>query len=145
MTQTLELGSRPRQGRPRRLLAPALVVGGLGAATLALALRDPHQKGSWGLCPSHAIGLDCPGCGCLRAVNDLTHLRLADALSSNLFFVVLVVPVVVFLLGRWALDRWRGVERAPSRRTTPLLVAAGVVLAVFTVLRNLPGFEYLAS
>ena len=28
---------------------------------------------SWGLCPSAALGFSCPGCGGLRAVNDLTH------------------------------------------------------------------------
>lgn len=142
---TVALTDEPQLGRRQRLLRPGLVIGALGAASLALALRDPHARGSWGLCPSQAMGIDCPGCGCLRAVNDLMHLRLADALSSNLFFVALVVPVTVFLLGRWTADSWRGVRREPGRRTTPLLVAAGVALAVFTVLRNLPGFEYLAS
>lgn len=131
--------------RRRRLLPPAVTIAGLGAATLALALRDPHVQGAWGLCPSQAVGIDCPGCGCLRAVNDLTHLRVADALSSNLFFVVLVVPVVVFLLGRWVVDAWRGTDRPASPSTTPLLVAAGVALVVFTILRNLPGLEWLAS
>ena len=45
------------------MLAPALTIGGLGLATLALHLRDPHAHGSWGLCPSAAIGIYCPGCG----------------------------------------------------------------------------------
>ncbi|WP_148614902.1 DUF2752 domain-containing protein [Nocardioides rubriscoriae] len=130
--------------RARRVSGPLLTIAGLGAATIALALRDPHQRGSWGLCPSRALGFDCPGCGGLRAVNDLTHGRLLDAASSNLYLVV-GLPVAVYLLGRWVLDAWRGTERAASPLTTPLLVTAGVVLVVFTVLRNVPAFGWLAS
>ncbi|MFI2707066.1 DUF2752 domain-containing protein, partial [Nocardioides sp. CER28] len=59
--------------RRERLRLPLLTVGGLGAATLALYLRDPHQRGSWGVCPLSLAGIYCPGCGGLRAVNDLTH------------------------------------------------------------------------
>lgn len=131
------------RGLPR-LTWPLVTIAGLGAATVALALRDPHVTGSWGLCPSAALGFDCPGCGGLRAVNDLTHGRVLDAASSNLYFVVLL-PVAVFLLGRWALDAWRGTERAVSPSTTPLLVLGAVALVVFTVLRNLPAFGWLAA
>ncbi|MCW2812780.1 MAG: hypothetical protein JWN84_235 [Nocardioides sp.] len=130
--------------RARRVSGPALTLAGLGAATLALALRDPHEQGSWGLCPSRALGFDCPGCGGLRAVNDLTQGRLLDAASSNLY-LVLAIPVVALLLGRWALDAWRGTERASSALTTPLLVVAGVALVAFTLLRNVPAFGWLAS
>ncbi len=131
-------------GRWERLTAPALTIGGLAATTLALHVRDPHDAYSWGLCPSAAVGLACPGCGGLRAVNDLTQGRLLDAASSNLY-LVLAIPVVVLLLGRWALDAWRGTERVPSALTTPLLVVAGVALVAFTVLRNVPAFGWLAS
>ncbi|MEO9324634.1 DUF2752 domain-containing protein [Nocardioides sp. C4-1] len=137
------VASEPDVARSRRVLWPAATIAGLGAATLALAVRDPHERGSWGLCPSAAVGIACPGCGGLRAVNDLTHGRVLDAASSNLYLVV-AIPVVVFLLGRWALDAWRGTERGGSAATTPLLVVAGVALVAFTVLRNLPGLEWLA-
>ena len=131
-------------GRARRVSGPALTIAALGAATAALAVRDPHQQGSWGLCPSRAMGFDCPGCGGLRAVNDLVHGRLLDAASSNLFLVV-AIPVVVLLLGRWAADSWRGTDRARSALTVPLLVTAGVVLVAFAILRNVPAFAWLAS
>ncbi len=144
MTALPLVGAGPRSARTRRVSGPAATIAGLGAATVALALRDPHRSGSWGLCPSRALGFDCPGCGGLRAVNDLTHGRLLDAASSNLYLVA-AMPVVVFFLARWALDSWRGTERAPSVLTTPLLVTAGLVLVAFTVLRNLPAFDWLAS
>ena len=125
--------------RRERLRAPGLVVGGLALATLALRLRDPHVAGSWGLCPSAALGFWCPGCGGLRAVNDLTHGDVAAAASSNLLLVVLA-PVVVVLLGLWALSRWRGrpVARLRGRAAPVVLVAALAAVAAFTLLRNLP-------
>jgi hypothetical protein len=126
--------------RARRLRGPLLTAAGLGTAALALVVRDPHRHGSWGLCPFKAItGWDCPGCGGLRAVNDLGHGQLLDAAHSNLLFVA-SLPL---LLGLWVLAVQRGwTGRAPHRlapRTTRALVAAGTVLALaFTVYRNTP-------
>lgn len=137
----------PTSDRSRldRMRAPAAVIGGLGLASLALHLRDPHVEGSWGLCPSAAwFGVWCPGCGGLRAVNDLTHGDVVAAASSNLAFVV-VLPFLLLGLAVWTLDRWRGRERSVPPRA---MVAAGVVVAVgvvvFTVLRNLAAGSWLA-
>ncbi|WP_408899183.1 DUF2752 domain-containing protein [Nocardioides sp. R1-1] len=130
--------------RGRRMAAPAVVVGGLAAATLALRLRDPHTSGSWGACPFALAGISCPGCGGLRAVNDLTHLELGAAASSNLL-LVLALPLVLYALGRWTRGAWTGRGWALSSRAT--MLTAGVVLAamaVFTVLRNLPAGSWLA-
>jgi len=130
--------------RWERVRGPVLVIGGLAAATLALHLRDPHQHGSWGLCPSAALGIYCPGCGGLRAVNDLTNGDLAGAASSNLLFVVLM-PAIIALLVLWAADRWSGRSRhIDGRRARATLVGIGVVAVVFTVLRNLPMGAWLA-
>ena len=141
-----QLAPRARESSPaRRVMAPAATIGGLALATLALHLRDPHESGSWGLCPSAALGFWCPGCGGLRGVNDLTDLRFADALSSNLLLVV-VIPVVVFLLGRWALDSWTGRVRAPmnDRLNVVVITFSLTALAAFTVLRNIPAGSWLA-
>ena len=125
--------------RWQRVRGPALVIGGLAVATLALHVRDPHTSGSWGYCPSALLGLSCPGCGGLRAVNDLTNGDIAAAASSNLLFL-LVLPILVFLLGRWFVERWTGRARQPDvRRIQVFLVTLGVAAVVFTVLRNLPG------
>lgn len=129
----------PATARWQRMLAPAITVGGLAAATAALHFRDPHSSGSYGYCPSALLGISCPGCGGLRAVNDLTNLQLADAASSNLLFV-LALPLILFALVRWVGDEWRGVTRT-TRPERMWLATTGVVIAlvVFTVLRNLPG------
>ena len=132
----------PAAQRWQRMLAPAITIGGLGAATLALHFRDPHASGSWGMCPSAMLGISCPGCGGLRAVNDLTNFQLVDAASSNLLFV-LALPVILFALVRWVADQWRGTTRLAN---VNWFATTGVValLVVFTVLRNLPQFHWLA-
>jgi uncharacterized protein DUF2752 len=126
------------------MVAPLATIGGLSVATLALHLRDPHSHGSWGLCPSAAMGFYCPGCGGLRAVNDLTNGHVGAALSSNIL-VTLLVPVGVFLLARWALDGWQGRTReVDAARVTRVTIALGVVAVVFAVVRNLAFGAWLA-
>ena len=134
-----------RTTRRERLTAPVATIAGLTAATVALHVRDPHQSGSWGYCPLSLLGVYCPGCGGLRAVNDLTHGDLAGAASSNLLLVVLL-PVAVFFLARWALDAWQGRRRVlpPPRVVTLQATAFGLVLLGFMVLRNLPAGSWLA-
>jgi hypothetical protein len=130
--------------RWQRVRGPALLIGGLGLATLALRLRDPHEQGAWGICPSAALGVYCPGCGGLRAVNDLTHGDLAGAASSNLAFVV-ALPVILIGLALWVIGRWRGRPvRVPMRVITPVAFVSLALLTVFTVLRNLPAGSWLA-
>jgi hypothetical protein len=138
MTQVAPTEMLRREGSAR----PLLVAGGVAVLTLALRFHDPHQHGSWGLCPLRALtGLDCPGCGGLRAVNDLTHGDIGAAASSNLFFVV-SIPLIVALWGLWF---WRSRQSAgEARRLLPvgrakLLVTAYLaVMVVFTIVRNTP-------
>ena len=126
------------------MLAPAASIAGLSLLTLALHLRDPHQDGSWGLCPSAALGIYCPGCGGLRAVNDLTNGDVGAALSSNILVTVLI-PVGVVLLAVWAVDRWRGHTRTVSwTRLRPIVVSLVTVMFVFAVVRNTGSGAWLA-
>lgn len=134
----------PPATRGRRMLAPAASIAGLSLLTLALHVRDPHQDGSWGFCPSAALGIYCPGCGGLRAVNDLTHGDVGAALSSNIL-VTLLIPVGIVLLAVWALDRWRGHTRSvPWTRLRPIVVALVTVMFVFAVARNTGSGAWLA-
>jgi hypothetical protein len=108
-------------------------------ASLALHLRDPHQQGSWGFCPWLLLtGTACPGCGGLRAVNDLTNGRVLDAASSNLL-VVGGLPFAVALWARSVAQRWTGVRRLwSSRRVNAAWAVATAAVVVFWVVRNLP-------
>ncbi|MGA8845756.1 MAG: DUF2752 domain-containing protein [Nocardioides sp.] len=143
LQQRVSLGLGP--DRVRRMVAPSATLGGLALLATALRLRDPHAAGSWGFCPSAVLGIWCPGCGALRGVNDITELRFAEALSSNVLLVV-VVPLGMLLLGRWALDSWTGRVRAPlsQRASLAATMSALIVVVAFTVLRNLPAGSWLA-
>lgn len=123
-----------------------LMVGALGLLAAALLYRrDPHDSGSYGFCPFLSLtGLPCPGCGGLRAVNDLTRGDVVGAVSSNALVVALVVALAVL----WVV--WV-VRRAGGQRRAPLVSVGGatavvvvVVIAVFGVLRTTPWGSWLA-
>lgn len=127
---------------------PLAVGAGVAATTVALRFRDPHVPGSWGRCPFSAlVGVDCPGCGALRAVNDLTRLDVVGAVSSNAVLVALV-PVLVVAWGAWLRRRWRGVPARTVVDARPALVGIGVgavVLVSFAVFRNVPAGAWFHS
>ncbi|HEX6249549.1 MAG TPA: DUF2752 domain-containing protein [Nocardioidaceae bacterium] len=131
--------------RRERVTAPVLLAGAVLGASVVLHLRDPHQSGSYGFCPWLVLtGTSCPGCGGLRAVNELTHGDLASAASSNLLLVG-SLPLLVVLWAGWFRARWRGLRDGVGQRRQVLwAVAVGVVVLVFWVARNLPGLEWLA-
>ncbi len=120
-----------------RLLGPAAVAASGAAGVAALVVRDPHVPGSWGNCVFlQATGLYCPGCGGLRAVNDLAHLDLVAALSSNVFAVVLAV-LTALIWAAWARSQATGRPVAWDRWITPLnaYLLLGS-MGIFSVLRN---------
>jgi hypothetical protein len=132
--------------RFERLQGPLITGGLVGGLTIALHFRDPHSSGSWGYCPFYAMtGLYCPGCGGLRAVNDLTNGDVLGAASSNLVFVALV-PLIVLWWVRWTNRAWTGapVQGVASRRASVLIAVFAVVLFVFGVVRNLPMGSWFA-
>lgn len=139
----------PRLDAERRvtasgLRAPALVgAAGLGAAVL-LHLHDPHESGSYGYCPFLQLtGKPCPGCGGLRAVNDLTRGDFVGAVSSNVLAVALVAALsVAWVL--WVVRRLRGKANSMIALNLPAgLVLIGVIV-VFGVVRNTPWGSWLA-
>ena len=131
-------------GRWRWVGGAGLVVG-LGV----LAIHDPNQPGSYGLCPLQALtGLDCPFCGGLRGTHALLHGDVGLALNHNL-----LLPVYLGALVAIAILVWRQtplLQRAETRDggSNPLAFRAvvwGFVAAtvIFFVVRNLPYFPYL--
>lgn len=144
---------------PDRPLGPAFLLrhrwvapvgmGLLAAAGIAYtAWQDPNADGVFPQCPTQALlGVDCPGCGGLRAVHAFTRGDLAGAADHNVVLAV-ALPLVVLVWLRWLLHslgvRVPRLPRVPRRAWVGLAVA---VLA-FSVVRNLDGlplFEYLGS
>lgn len=144
MTTAVELDGHG-DSRWQRVKAPTVVAVAVLGASVLLHVRDPHQSGSYLYCPWLLLtGTYCPGCGGLRAVNDLTHGDIAAAASSNLLFVG-SVPLLVVLWTRWFSDRWRGVRRGTDTTKACVYVAAFVaVAAAFWVARNAPSGTWLA-
>ena len=144
MTATLPAAHETHSRWPR-VQKPALLAGGVLGASLLLHLRDPHQSGSYAYCPWLLLtGTYCPGCGGLRAVNDLTRGDFAGAASSNLLFVA-SLPAIAFFWLRSVHQRWTGVRRPLPMAVLVTLVAVAVVLVlVFWVVRNLPAGSWLA-
>jgi len=117
----------------------------VGLSLLAyVALVDPARRGLYPRCPSRLLlGLDCPFCGGLRGTHDLLHGDLAGALDHKLLLPAYLVAAAV--LGVCYLLPLTG--RAAPRVRLPrwTLIGAAAVVVTFTLARNLPGLDYLAS
>ena len=105
----------------------------LGVGLVLLLLYSPEISGGVLLCPvKRYLGLQCPGCGTLRAMHALLHGDLRAALNYNPLSVALL-PVVLLYLSFGAL-----LGREPYHK---LQVWAGraliVVIISFTIIRNL--------
>ncbi|GGS81385.1 DUF2752 domain-containing protein [Streptomyces griseoviridis] len=126
---------RPRSWHPAAAPLAVLAAGAAGAAYLYTT--DPHQPGHvLPRCPFRLVtGLLCPACGGTRMVYDLMHGQFAAAWADNRL-LLLVSPVALALLARWAWEGLRGRRWRPNpgRVTQALILATAVVWAV---VRNL--------
>ncbi len=98
----------------------------------------PEQNRFYPRCVFHALtGLQCPGCGGLRATHQLLHGHLAAAFHYNSMFIA-ALPFVLFWGVAWLVNKRTGRDWVrPFRRQVWLWVLL-VVVVVFSVLRNLP-------
>ena len=113
----------------------AVIVG----AVAYTGLIDPHRPGSPFLpCPFRVVtGWNCPACGGLRMVHDLLHGDLASAVTDNVFLLV-GLP----LLALWILLRRR---QGRPVFTLPSIVVIAVTTIAWTVARNAPGFPLVPT
>jgi hypothetical protein len=128
-------GHADRRAAARSLRYVVLCGGALLAGAVGyVGLVDPHQPDSvFPLCPFRLLtGWNCPMCGGLRMTHDVLHGDLAAAFSDNVFLLVGMPLLAVWLLQR----RYRRTTASPA-----LAIAVVVIVTVaWTVLRNLPGF-----
>jgi hypothetical protein len=106
------------------------------AGGLILFFFDPARSGFYPPCLFHKLtGLQCPGCGGLRALHHLLHGELLTALQFNALLVVgALVCAGLGLRQAWG-RRWGG--GGALRVRGAWLWAALVVVLLFGVLRNL--------
>jgi hypothetical protein len=110
------------------------------AGSLAyIGLADPHKPGFlFPGCPFKLLtGFDCPACGGLRMTHDLLTGDIGAAVVDNVF-LLFGLPVLL----TWLVVRWRlGKKPMPVAATVAVVVAA----AVWTVVRNWPGFPLVPT
>jgi len=113
----------------------ALLAGGLAY----VGLSDPHRAGFlFPGCPFKLLtGWNCPACGGLRMAHDLLHGDVGAAVVDNLFLMVGLPLLVV-----WLLVRWRRGQRAMP---IPAMVTIGIAAIAWTVVRNWPGFPLVPT
>ncbi|MFC7969287.1 DUF2752 domain-containing protein [Streptomyces cinereoruber] len=133
----------PPRSRARRLLAPVATLAGVVGAFAYVGAVDPNEPGHYPVCPLlRFTGVYCPGCGGLRSAHAFAHGDLPAALGANALAVVgYGVFAVVAVL--WLVRAYRGV---PMRLAVPpnWWWGIGAVLALFTLVRNLPFGSALA-
>jgi hypothetical protein len=128
--------------------SPAIFAGiVLGAAILGTGaivfFFNPSTHGFFPTCMFHAAtGLYCPGCGATRALYALLHGNFLLALKDNTLFIVSLAA-----LAGWGARFifWKLKKRPATFNLSPKFLWGFLVVAVvFTVMRNLPWFSFLA-
>jgi hypothetical protein len=135
--QTGRRTAKPYAALAGRLAAPAGVLAAVAGAFAYVGTVDPNEPGHYPVCPLlRYTGLYCPGCGGLRSAHAFVHGDLPTALHDNAAAVVGYLGFAV-LWTVWVVQAARGrplrIDPAPAHLWTP-----GVLLLVFTVVRNLP-------
>lgn len=111
----------------------------LAAALGYVGSVDPHNASSvYPQCPFKLLtGWNCPLCGGLRMTHDLLHGHLAASVYDNVFLLIGLPALAVWL---WV--RWR-----QGRRLLPMAAVITITVAAiaWTVLRNMPGFPLVPT
>jgi hypothetical protein len=132
------VAERDEAARVRRYVVPATGLALAGTLTY-IGLADPHRPDSvFPPCPFKLLtGWNCPGCGGLRMVHDLLHGDLAAAVVDNVFLLLGLPALALWVLGRRS--------RGKSVVNTPMIVITMVLVVGWMVVRNLPGFPLVPT
>lgn len=101
-----------------------------------------NQRYSFSIpCLFHEItGLYCPGCGITRLLFSLLQLDFLNAFKSNPLIFVLIVLYIGYLLLKIVLKITKNKEITIPNYVYYILL---VIVILFGVVRNIPGFEFL--
>ncbi|MBI5387573.1 MAG: DUF2752 domain-containing protein [Verrucomicrobia bacterium] len=122
----------------------ALALAAALAGTALLYFVPPGSVAFYPRCLFHQMtGLNCPGCGGLRAAHQLLHGHLREAFALNpLLFVVM--PVFAWVGFSWLWLQWKGRELPhPFQRPVWIWTLAAAVIG-FGIVRNLPIHPFAA-
>ena len=128
----------PNLARGLKLL---FISGAIFAVLFVLFVLNPEEGSFYPPCPFHRLtGLYCPGCGSLRAVNQMLHGNLAAAFGLNPL-MVLSLPFLGYCL---ISPRVHAVtKRAPAGFIPAFWIwLILLVIILYWVLRNLPFYPF---
>jgi hypothetical protein len=122
--------------RPRANLYLGLLTIACACAVAAiLYVFNPGQHGFYPSCLFHRMtSLQCPGCGSLRALHQLLHGNVLEALRLNAL-LVLALPIAGWLLTR-AVAPLFGLHLKPLSVRSAWLWAGFALVVAFAILRN---------
>jgi hypothetical protein len=132
MTAPLAIGRRRRY----TTLGTGAVLAG---ALTYIGVADPHRPGFlYPTCPFKWLtGWECPGCGGLRMTHDVLHGDLAAAVVDNVFLLLGLPLLAIWLLVRWL----RGERLMPVPAIATVIIAA----VAWTIVRNWSGFPLVPT
>ena len=100
------------------------------------------ETGFFPQCPFHVVtGLHCPGCGSQRAVHDLLHFRVGEALSHNI--VVVLLAIIIFsIIYSFITKRYFKPYHYELNRQPYFTITVAVLVFVYWILRNIPIYPF---
>lgn len=110
-------------------------------------LNDPEINYGQGLfpkCPFYVLtDFHCPGCGSQRAIHDLLHFRIGEALLHN---VTIILVVLVLLSKLYAFLSKRYFKSYYYNLTHKAFFTYAIIVFVFAywILRNIPQYPFTA-
>jgi hypothetical protein len=117
----------------------------LVGAIAVLYVYNPTQHSFYPRCFFHAMtGLDCPGCGGLRATHELLHGNLQAAFQYNPLLVCFAPAAALFFVWQWR-AKVRAKPRSRLLENTKFIWTVASIVVVFTVLRNLPWHTFFTG
>lgn len=143
-------GTKHASGRPAGgvLARMAVLIGAPVFAVIGFiyifTFNPVSQKSFFLPCPFNlTTGLYCPGCGNTRALHALVHLDFLGMLNYNLVFPFLFFILTWLLTGEYLnLLLGKRVLWLPKRVSPILIILAGIAVAAFTILRNVPIYPF---
>ena len=118
-----------------KLRAHAMAAG-LLAGSGVLYTCSPTEHSFYPICVFHALtGWQCPGCGGTRALYQLLHLHLGQALHHNALVTLLAPAALAWFVFWYASMVFRGQSPTP-RISRPVAVCLYAIVLFFAAARN---------
>ena len=114
----------------------------VGTVAAILHLYSPYDSGAYAACPFKVLtDLNCPGCGTLRGLHELTRGHFGTAFGLNPL-MVLCLPFIAFSIIKYIVAGILGrVEHRIFIPSAFIWALLGVII-LFWILRNLPYYPF---